>query len=86
MQGTGLTTLPPSVLGLVLGLLNPHQQGQLRLVCRALADSIRRQLKHARTAIRLSQTSAQHLLRHFPSLTSLVLRNPVSTFQLCQLR
>ena len=86
MQGAGLTTLPPSVLGLVLGLLSPQQQGQLRLVCRALADSIRRQLKHARTAVRLSQTSAQHLLQHFPSLTSLALLIPVSTFQLCQLR
>ena len=86
MQIAGLTALPPSLLGLVVGSLTLQEQGRLRLVCRVMDDCIRRELKHAKTAARLSRTSARHLLQRFPSLTSLALLNPVSTFQLCQLR
>ena len=86
MQDHALNTLSPSVLGLVLGLLSAQQQGQLRLVCKALADTIRKQLKHARTATRLSQGTAQQLQQCFPSLVSLALLDPVSTFHLCHLR
>ena len=66
-QVAGLTTLPPSILGLVVGRLSPQEQGQLRLVCRVLDDSIRWEVKHAKTAARLSRTSARHLLQRFPS-------------------